>query len=218
MRLHVEVMASKRRQVEPTCDIHAPAALRTHVVPLACRSAARAEYSFGMGEREANDSARAGGPSASPAGTAVFYRYRDGSGRLVIVDSVDRVPASARGSAEAVALTPPAPSILALPERIGRELHGPSFAAGAASALVIGLVLLALLRARAPLVRMALLGGLVLLGTGAYFGWVRRTTGQDGALLSSPAALIDDARSAVQKMNERSREQERVLQELEQER
>jgi hypothetical protein len=67
-------------------------------------------------------------------------------------------------------------------------------------------------------VRLLLLASVGLLGAGAYFGWVRRTTGHEGPLLASPAALIDDARDAVQKMNERSRQQERVLRELEAER
>lgn len=167
-----------------------------------------------MPDAEASES------GASPApGTAVFYRYRDASGRVVIVDSLDRVPARARSSAQPIALeTPHAPSFV-LPESLGRgELHWPSFGAGAACALIAGLVLLGVLRGRGPLVRWLLLGGVALLGAGAYFGWVRRTTGHAGAALESPATLIDDARSAVEKMNERSREQERVLRELEAER
>lgn len=156
--------------------------------------------------------------SAAPV-TAVFYRYRDPSGRIVIVDSLDRVPASARTSAEPVALAAPPAAAVALPESIGGgKLHGPSFGAGAAAALLAALLVFGLLRARGPLVRVLLLGGAVLLGTGAYFGWVRRTAGQAGPLLESPAALIDDARNAVEKMNERSREQDRVLRELEAER
>jgi len=156
---------------------------------------------------------------ASAAGAAVFYRYRDASGRVVIVDSLDRVPASARSTLEHVALEAPRAPSLELPESLGgRALHWPSFGAGAACMLLAGLVLFGLLRSRARFVRMLLLGSVVLLGAGAYFGWVRRTTGHDGPLLESPAALIDDARDAVQKMNERSREQERVLRELEAER
>jgi hypothetical protein len=156
---------------------------------------------------------------ASAPGTASFYRYRDAGGRVVIVDSLDRVPASARGTLERVALeAPPAPG-LGLPESVGgHAVHWPSFGAGAGCALIVGLVLFGLLFAQTRLVRLLLLGGVALLGAGAYFGWVRRTTGHEGPLLESPAALIDDARNAVQKMNERSREQERVLRELDAER
>lgn len=163
--------------------------------------------------------AQAATSAVSTPPAAVFYRYRDAGGRVVIVDSIDRVPPSARGTLEQIALEVPRASAGVLPDSIGgRSLHWPSFGAGAACTLLAGLVLFGVLRARGPLVRLLLLGSAALLAAGAYFGWVRRTTGHDGALLESPAALIDDARSAVQKMNERSREQERALRELEAER
>jgi hypothetical protein len=152
------------------------------------------------------------------AGGAVFYRYHDESGRLVIVDSLARVPSSARGAVETVELAP-APGLLALPTRFAQDFHGPSFIAGAAAALALGLVWLLLRRSQGGrVVRWVLLAGVVMAGSGAYLGWVRRTTGQGDSLVASPAALIDDARSAVQKMNERSREQQQVLKDLEAER
>jgi hypothetical protein len=171
----------------------------------------------GAGAPGAAAAAASNRPSA--AGAAVFFRYRDSAGRIVIVDSLERVPASARGSVEPVALeAAPAPAF-ALAESFARgELHWPSFGAGAVCALLAGALLFGLVRARAPLARLLLLGAAALLGSGAYFGWVRRTAGHAGPLLESPATLLDDARSAVQKMNERSREQERVLRELEAER
>jgi hypothetical protein len=181
-----------------------------------------------MPEASSNDSgaasvahAKAEAPAspANAAGGARFYRYRDADGRVVIVDSFARVPASARSTLEHVTLeAPPAPA-LALPEGLGGSaLHWPSFGAGAACVLIAGLVSFGLLRSRAPFVRLLLLGGVALLGVGGYLGWVRRTTGHEGPRLASPAALIDDARDAVRKMNERSREQERVLHEIEAER
>lgn len=162
--------------------------------------------------------ARAGPSGESAAGQAVFYRYRDPKGRVVIVDSLARVPSSARDSVESVTMEAPPTSVVALPVTLARDLHVPSFAAGAGCALLASLLLFFALRAKGALLRVVMLGALVALGAGAYFGWVRRTTGQDAALLESPAALIDDARSAVDKMNERVREQERVLRELEAER
>jgi hypothetical protein len=68
------------------------------------------------------------------------------------------------------------------------------------------------------LMRYALVAGAIAVGAAAYFGWVRRTTGQDTALFSSPKAMIEDARSAVEKMNERTREQQKVLDDLQKER
>jgi hypothetical protein len=161
-------------------------------------------------------------PSSSPAhgvaGNATFYRYRDPQGRVVIVDSLARVPSSSRSTVESVVLARPETSVLGIADATVRDLHGPSFAAGAGCALLLTLAWLGLRRVGTPLLRVSLLGGLVLLGAGAYFGWLRRVSGHEGPLLASPAALIEDARSAVQKMNERSREQERTLKDLESQR
>jgi hypothetical protein len=151
------------------------------------------------------------------AGDGAFYRYHDESGRLVIVDSLARVPSSARGAVETVVLAP-APGLIALPTRFAQDFHAPSFFAGAAATLALGLVWLLLRRGQGRIVRFVVLACVVMAGSGAYLGWVRRTTGQGDSLVASPAALIDDARSAVQKMNERGREQLQVLKELEAER
>jgi hypothetical protein len=135
---------------------------------------------------------------------------------MVAVDSLARVPPQLRGSAERMAVTPEAP--WASPaSAFAHELHGPSFLAGAFAALVVGLLLLALRRRARRLVHMAVVLGLVLLGGGLYFGWVQRSAGKSGDLFSSPKELIEDARSAVEKMNQRTREQQGVLQELERE-
>lgn len=149
---------------------------------------------------------------------ATFYRYRDAQGRPVLVDALSKVPSSARGSLENITLSPPAASS-GLPSALTRELHWPSFAAGAACVLVLGLLFLGWRRSSSRGVRMALSVAVIALGAAAYFGWVRRLSGGGGEeLLASPAALIEDARKAVDKMNERNREQQRVLQELEAER
>jgi hypothetical protein len=153
--------------------------------------------------------------SAGSAGGTTFYRYHDGRGRIVIVDSLERVPSSSRGSLETVVLARPAEPIASLQELSEQNLHWPSFAVGAGCMLLAGLAWIGLRRLGHPLLRYSLLGGLVLLGAGAYFGWLRRSTGQSESLVSSPAALIEDARSAVEKMNARAREQQRVLKELE---
>lgn len=156
-------------------------------------------------------------PAAGPAG-GTFYRYHDARGRLVIVDSLSRVPPAARGSMETVVLAPPPGPIAGLPDLSGQSLHWPSFAAGACCVLFAGVVWLGLRRVGGRLLRFSLLGGLMVLGAGAYFGWVRRVAGQGDGAVSSPATLIEDARSAVDKMNERMREQQRVLKELESQR
>lgn len=159
-----------------------------------------------------------GAESVGASGSA-FYRYRDPSGRLVIVDSLARVPSSARGAVETVVLAPTSGTgLLALPTRLAQDFHAPSFIVGALLTLALGALWLLSRRSQSRLLRLALFGGLVLAGSSAYLGWVRRTTGQGDSLVASPAALVDDARAAVQKMNERSREQQRVLEQLENER
>jgi hypothetical protein len=169
--------------------------------------------------RDSNDGATAG-PAPSPAAERTsagpsFYRYRDDGGRLVIVDSLARVPTSARGSVETVVLAPsPGTSLGEWPGRLTQDFHGPSFLAGVGLALALGALWLLLARRQSRVMRFALLGGLMLAGSSAYLGWVRRTTGHGESLVASPAALIEDARSAVRKMNERTREQQRTLEQL----
>jgi hypothetical protein len=177
------------------------------------------ETASGSAPSRASTSGSAGG---HVAGNATFYRYRDPQGRVVIVDSLARVPSGSRNAVETVVLAHPEPSVLTIADatvrETARDLHWPSFAAGAGFALLLTLAWLGLRRVGTPLLRLSLLGGLVLLGAGAYFGWLRRVSGHDGALVASPAALIEDARSAVQKMNERSREQEKILNDLQSQR
>lgn len=154
-----------------------------------------------------------------PGEGATYYRYDD-HGRVVIVDSLARVPAAARHTAKPIALPSPVTSggafqqILEAPA----QLHWPSFAAGVGCSLILALLALSLRQGTRRLMRYALVAGAVAVGGAAYLGWVRRTTGQDAALFASPKAMIEDARSAVEKMNERTREQQKVLEELQKER
>lgn len=156
------------------------------------------------------DSARSG---ATPAATGeVFYRYRDASGRIVIVDSLARVPAAERSSARAIELEPASGWSESW---FARDLHWPSFIAGASSAALAALLLVGLARKLGRVLRAALVLGAVALGGLAYFGWVRRTTGQSSDLLAAPGALIEDARARAELLTQRNREQQRLLKELE---
>jgi hypothetical protein len=193
---------------------------------LGCRDLDPAEYCYlqmsdvleTAGGSAAAEASTSRGATQSVAGNASFYRYRDPQGRVVIVDSLARVPSGSRNAVETVVLARPEPSVLTIADATVRELHWPSFAAGAGCALVLTLAWLGLRRVGTPLLKLSLLGGLVLLGAGAYFGWLRRVSGHEGPLVASPAALIEDARSAVQKMNERNREQQKILNDLQSER
>jgi hypothetical protein len=62
----------------------------------------------------------------------------------------------------------------------------------------------------------ALVVGLAALAGGAYFGWLRRTTGLGHGTFAAPGAMIDDSRQAVEDMQKRRAEQERLLEEIDQ--
>jgi hypothetical protein len=154
---------------------------------------------------------------APPAQGAEFYRYTE-AGRVVVVDTLSRVPARLRSSVEVVRVErPSSPSMQELRE-LPQRVHWPSFIAGAGTALILVLAVLAAQRRFHGVLRWVFVAGVLALAAGAYFGWLRRMGGQSEQLLSSPQSLIDDARATVQRMNERSKEQERVLRELDAER
>ncbi|HEY8945809.1 MAG TPA: hypothetical protein VIM73_16180 [Polyangiaceae bacterium] len=143
--------------------------------------------------------------------TQEFYRYRDAQGRIVIVDSESRVPPSERGKMERLVYdTPPPPTPAFLPNAAGWDW--PSFGAGFAAAMLLGLVVLAFRRFNGPLARVALFVVAVVLAGGLYLGILRRSVGQGDSALASPSAVIQDARRAVERMNERQRKQDEEIQ------
>jgi hypothetical protein len=58
---------------------------------------------------------------------------------------------------------------------------------------------------------------IVVAGTGAYFGMLRGATGGSQAAFATPSAIIDDAKRAVEKANQRQREQEKLIDEIQRE-
>jgi hypothetical protein len=142
----------------------------------------------------------------------VYYRFNDAQGRLHIVDSLDKVPTPLRAHAERVELG--APSRDSTSWLAGKHLHWNSFGLGIGAALVLVLVFLSLRRGWSPLLKLGLVIGMAALLAGAYFGWIRRQSGQSDSVLASPSALIDDARRTVDQANRRNREQEEALKEI----
>ena len=160
---------------------------------------------------------------------AMFYRFTDPSGRVHIVDSLDLVPQALRSHAHAISYDeesalpalPSAPGVASAPATFPERLRAlPTWqlavlAVGAA--LLIELSFRRMPGALRLLLRVALVAGVVALASSAYFGWLRRTTGQSGAgSLATPGALLDDAKGAVEKMNARVRAQQAELKEIEQ--
>jgi hypothetical protein len=148
-----------------------------------------------------------------------FYRYEDRSGRVVIVDSIDKLPKQARDGAERVKLRE-APVLPALPSITGDatakpDFHLGSFALGIGAAVLLVAVAF-LLKRSGSLFLAKLLGGaaLVALLGGLYLGLLRRSTVQSDEVWSSPGAIVNDARRAVDQANEARRKQHEMLEQI----
>lgn len=138
-----------------------------------------------------------------------FYRWVDAEGTVHVSQSLDAVPAAEREKLEQVELQAPEAAS-------GFRPDVASFALGFGGALLLSFLIPQSWRGVARVVAVI---GAVVLATGAYLGWLRRSTGADpNAVLASPSALIRDAKAAVEKVNERQRLQQQELQEIEQER
>jgi predicted membrane metal-binding protein len=145
-----------------------------------------------------------------------FYRYRSSDGRVVIVDSLHEVPEAQRSGAERIAFTA-SPAAEAMSFDRPWRFDWPSAALGFAVAGLLAVLFFASRRGSRWALGLALALGLGVLGTAAYFGFLRRSTGQSGSPFASPSAVIDDAKRAVDQMDRRNREQERQIRELQRE-
>ena len=154
-------------------------------------------------------------PGKEQPENAHFYRFEDANGRLHIVDSLDLVPHALRGGADRVHYDEQT-AVNGLPAATGltgRQI----FAAGVAAALLLVLLFKYLPGTGRFVTRLALMGVVVALLGGAYFGYLRRTTQpSSGALFATPGTLVEDAKGAVEKMNARIRAQQAELKEIEQ--
>lgn len=152
-----------------------------------------------------------------PGQTQSFYRWEDAQGRVHIVSSLDDVPAAERAklarvdlkSDEAVSRYPSASPGFALP-----KLDWPSVAIGFGAALLVAMVFRFVPNGWRWLGRLALFGGVGLVLTGAYLGAVRRSAGLEGGAFAAPSALIQDAKTAVEQMNQRQKQQEEELRKI----
>jgi len=153
--------------------------------------------------------------SASGAHGAHFYRFQDASGRVHLVDSIDSVPHALRARAACIQYPVDQPGLassLAPPWLSGYQMFGLGFGA----ALLVAFVFSRLPGSLRLFVRLAIVAGVAALLVGGYFGWVRHTALQSNDALAGPGTLIDDAKSAVAKMNARIQAEQAELQEPEQ--
>lgn len=163
-------------------------------------------------ETYVSPSASAPSRSASPN---VFYKYRTADGRIAIVDSLDRVPVNDRAGAERVELEEgSAPSRFPLVTEVASRMDWPSFATGFGVALALAAVLAFFGRGSARVLGFMVVAAILVAGTGAYLGMLRKATGQGDATFATPATIIDDARRTVGEANKRQREREQLIDQM----
>ena len=135
-------------------------------------------------------------------GKQQFYRYTDAEGRVHITTSPDSLPPGARGKADVVVLDAQATRAEhTVPmgqqgesAKPGFELDGLSFGAGFAAALVLAAIFRMMPEGMRWLPKLAIVGGIAVVGTGLYLGYLRKTTGMGSGPLASPSAIIQDAK------------------------
>lgn len=146
-----------------------------------------------------------------------FYRWVDAEGRLHVVSSLDAVPSAERARAERVTLNGQTALGGAVPSTPASDwrLEPSSFGLGFGAALLLSLLFRLLPHGWRSFSRIAVVLGVAALLAGLYLGAIRRATGaKDGGALATPGALIDDAKAAVEKLNQRQKEQDEELRKL----
>lgn len=142
-----------------------------------------------------------------------FYRWVDSSGRLHVVSSLESVPLAERGKVADVTLHADESS---LPSSAGSVTAWRpdwiSFAVGFCVALLLAALFKVLPNGLRFASRVVLVLGVGLLLTALYFSVLRGSSGVGP--LTSPSALIQDAKSAVEQMNLRQKQQEEELRKI----
>lgn len=152
-------------------------------------------------------------PAPRP-GTSTYYRYTDEGGRIHLVDQLGEVPARYRERAERISLDPSVVREEAGASSPPDPLVAPQFMLGFASALAL---VFAVWVARLPLnpfLKLVVSAAVATVVVLAYLGALRRQTGAQEGWFTSPAAIIDDARRNVELLNQRQRERDQVLEQL----
>lgn len=144
-----------------------------------------------------------------------FFRYVDETGRDVVTNEYESIPADARARTEVLDLKPTpeaTASVPAAPLDLG-SLHGPSVLVGA----VVGGLLVGLafgLRRSRLLLRVIVLAGVVGTLGAAYFGWAMRSAGLSEATFANPSQAVDEARAVRDQANARQAAQKALEREL----
>ncbi|MEM6533490.1 MAG: hypothetical protein AAF654_12775 [Myxococcota bacterium] len=94
-------------------------------------------------------------------------------------------------------------------EELPLEGAAGALAAVAVGSFAIGIILT--IKQRAPFFRMAAFALAVLIGSSVYIGWVQTRAGLDADALSTPGALIEQARDVASEVKTRNREIRKTL-------
>ncbi|MEO1482866.1 MAG: hypothetical protein AAFU77_12230 [Myxococcota bacterium] len=84
-----------------------------------------------------------------------------------------------------------------------------ALAAVAVGAFAIGVILT--VKKRAPVLRFVAFALAALVGSSVYIGWVQTRAGLDAEVLSTPGALIDQAKDVADEINNRNRKVRQTL-------
>ncbi len=169
------------------------------------------------------------------AGGQVFYRFETDDGRLVIVDSLSKVPTTLRDDVERIdfggAVARPKQGSYNVVGASGQADDGgqpvnvgfggielSSFGLGVGAGLFGAALLYFIVGRRGGGLGRLVFGGVVVLGLaalagGAYLGWMRRATGVGQEAFASPARIVEDAKEAVRGVEAQRRAQEQLLEE-----
>jgi hypothetical protein len=160
-----------------------------------------------------------------------FYTYKDADGVDVIVQNLKEVPAEYRsqarllepGSVSAPASrkaqadgSEPGARVETTTASIGHgfSVHWPSFAVGAGTSSIVGLVLVLVLRRHSRVLSLLVAAlGMVAFGVG-YLTFLRQQVGLQPAGWATPATILNDARSAAAAAQKQIDKQEKALNEI----
>jgi CHASE2 domain-containing sensor protein len=145
-----------------------------------------------------------------------FYRWVGADGRLHVVSSLESVPVAERGKVSVVTLHADESSLpSSLVNGAAWRPDWISFAVGFGVALVLAVLFKLLPNGLRFASRVVLVLGVGALLSGLYLSLVRSSSGVQGVgPLTSPSALIQDAKGAVEQMNLRQKQQEEELRKI----
>lgn len=164
-----------------------------------------------------------------------FFQYLDESGALVVVDRLEKVPEGLRDRAkklelpreEAKAVKDALETLERLQEGLGGKVSGlpgrveslardqalepVSFGLGFLAATLLGVGLWVLRGSVRIAFKLALLVLLAGAAGGLYFGWLRQAAGLSAGAWSHPEELLDEAKKARDRLDERHDSTEKGL-------